>query len=81
MHREISTRAPVLLRILTAATKTRKDRPNQFTVIGMCFALILKHRNPSLNLIQKIISLILYAGHSSKQVCLILIMLQWLSMT
>ncbi len=31
--------------------------------------IILKHRRPSCYLIQQVISLILYAGHSAKQVC------------
>lgn len=68
LQMEFTKYAPVLFRILTAATKTRVHRPNQFTVIGMCFAMILKHRNPKLNLLQKIVSLILYSGHSSKEV-------------
>ena len=63
---EISNPAPMLL---TAATKTRSKRQNQTEAIGMCFAMILKHRNPNLNLLQKIISLILFSGHASKQVC------------
>ena len=37
-----------------------------------CFAIIIKHRNPTLNLLQKIISLVLYSGHSSKQVSFLL---------
>ncbi len=57
---------------LTAATKTRTKRTNQEAVIGMCFAIIIKHRNPTLNLLQKIISLVLYSGHSSKQVSFLL---------
>ncbi len=69
---EIATHAPVLLKVLTAATKTRTQRPNQSAVIGTCFAVILKHRNPNLNLLQRVISLILYSGHCSKQVCLYL---------
>ena len=66
---EISNHAPMLLKVLTAATKTRSKCQNQAEVIGMCFAMILKHRNPNLNLLQKIISLILFSGHASKQVC------------
>ena len=65
---EISGRAPILFKILMAATKTRSVRSNQLKVIGMCVAMILKHRNPNLNLLQKMISLILYSGHCSKQV-------------
>lgn len=34
--------------------------------IGMCAAILLNHVNVKMNLVQKINSLILYAGHSSK---------------
>ena len=34
----------------------------------LCAAMILKHRQPRMNLLQKIISLILYAGHASPNV-------------
>lgn len=71
----VSTCAPTLLSLLTSATKTRGPRCNQSAVIGMCFALLLKHRNPKLNLVQKIISLILYAGHCSKQVAMLCVTL------
>ena len=69
VEREMAMRCPLLLRILTAATRTRSERANRTTTIVMCFAVIVKHRNPNVNLLQKIISLILYAGHCSKQVC------------
>ena len=72
VHMECSSHAPLLLRILTAATRTKLERRNQTMVIVMCFAMIVKLRNPSLNILQKIISLIPYSGHSSKQVCLCL---------
>lgn len=69
VEREMATRCPLLLKILTAATRTRSERANRTTTIVMCLAMIVKHRNPNVNLLQKIISLILYAGHCSKQVC------------
>ena len=68
LHAELSLKAPVLLSILLDATKTRVPRPNSHIVIGTCVAILLKHRNPKLSLLQKIISLVLYAGHASKQV-------------
>lgn len=69
IHAELSHKAPVLLNILLHATKTRVPRPNTHIVIGTCVAILLKHRNPKMSLLQKIISLLLYAGHASKQVC------------
>lgn len=68
LHAELSLKAPVLLSILLDATKTRVPRPNSHIVIGTCAAILLKHRNAKLSLLQKIISLVLYAGHASKQV-------------
>ena len=65
---ELSKFAPVLSSLFTSATKTRVLRSNTDAVIGMCAAILLNHHNSKMNLIQKIISLILYAGHSSKQV-------------
>ena len=66
--KELSEVGTTLKKILTCATKTRATRSNTNVVIGICSAILLNHRNPKMNLIQKIISLILYAGHSSKQV-------------
>ena len=65
---ELSEVAATLKQILTCATKTRVTRSNTNAVIGICSAILLNHRNPNMNLMQKIISLILHAGHSSKQV-------------
>ena len=69
LHAELSSKAPILQSILTAATKTRVPRPNVHIVVGTCVAILLKHRNPKMSLLQKLISLVLYAGHTSKQVC------------
>ena len=65
---QFSEFAPILKRLLTYATKTRLPRSNTDAVIGFCAAILLNHRNPKMNLIQQINSIILYAGHSSKQV-------------
>ena len=70
LHAELSDNAPTLLSILLAATKTRVPRPNAHIVVGTCVAILLKHCNPKMSLLQKIISLVLYAGHASKQVLL-----------
>ena len=68
LHAELSNQAPTLRSVLLAATKTRVPRPNTHVVIGTCVAILLKHRNPKMSLLQKIISLVLYAGHASKRV-------------
>ena len=67
---EISKFAPVLKSILQATSKTGMSNTDFNVVMCVCVALLLRNRNPRMNLIQKIISLLLYGGHSSKQVSL-----------
>lgn len=66
---ELQEHAPTLMTILNACTKTRRHKQNRNGVIGMCAAMLLKFRNNRMSLVQKLISTILYAGHSGKQVC------------
>lgn len=65
---ELEKYAPTFLMILRESTHTRRPRHNRNAVIGMCAALILKLRFSKMCLVQKIMSLILYGGHSGKQV-------------
>lgn len=65
---ELHTHAPVLAGILQAATKTRVKRLNSDAVVGMCASILIKNRNPKMSLLQKIVSLVLYSGHTCKQV-------------
>ena len=71
IYDELQQHAPILLEILLAATATNCARPNREALISMCAAMICKLRSPHMNAAQKILSLILYAGHASKQVCYI----------
>lgn len=68
VNMEMRDYAPTLLNLLHAATRTRRDRPNRDAVIAMCTAMICKLRRPEMSTAQKTLSLILYAGHASKQV-------------
>ena len=65
---EMHEYAPVLLSLLHAATRTRRSRPNQDAVIAMCTAMMCKLRRRDMSTVHKTLSLILYAGHASKQV-------------
>ena len=65
---ELEAHVPTLMMILNSATKTRCYRSNRIGVIGMCAALLLKFRYSRMSLVQKLISTILYAGHTGKQV-------------
>ena len=82
---EMEECAPTLLSILRESTKPpkvqkrsrsqpkRKHTTHQFdrnAIIAMCTAILCKNRRNSMCLLQKIISLILQAGRSSKKVLL-----------
>lgn len=66
--KELKCRAPTLLSILTSCLKTKTPRLNCSVMTTVIVALLCKHRNPSCSLLQRMTSLILYAGHSAKQV-------------
>lgn len=82
---ELDSRAPIFSRVLrgiiqvkcrirnrTPQKKGRKcSRSSEEAVLGVCAAIMLRHRNVHMNLLQRIVSLILYNGHASKQVYLI----------
>ena len=65
---ELENYAPIFLMILCECTRTRQPRYNRDAVIGMCAALVLKLRFLKMSLVEKIMSLVLYGGHSGKQV-------------
>ena len=58
--------APLLTEILTACVHS-KSTPNTDAIVGLCGS-IFNCRNKSMNLVQKIISIILYSEHSGKQI-------------
>ena len=43
-------------------------RVNDEAVIGICAAILIRHQNPQMNLLQRLISMILYNGHAPKMV-------------
>ena len=43
-------------------------RKNKTYMLCVCAALMLNNRHPSVSLLQKIVSLVLYIAHCSKQV-------------
>ena len=80
---EMEECAPTLLSILRECTRPLKVRKqlrtqrkrrqvvaqsDQNAIIAMCTAILCKNRNKNMCLLQKIISLVLQAGRSSKQV-------------
>ena len=65
---ELKANAPTLYEVMLACTKTRQPRTNRLGVIAMSVAMLLKLRLSRMSLVHKIIGLILYAGHTEKQV-------------
>ena len=82
---EIGSTCPTFHAVLDACVDVRRQRQripilkprrcSNEVVVGVCAAIILRHRNHHMNLLQRLISLILHNGHSSKQVCIIVICL------
>ena len=82
--KEIEVNAPTLLSLLHACVdvkrrqrkrnsvlssrKSKSQIPSNTAAIGVCAGIILRNANHHMNLVQRLISLILDNGHSSKQV-------------
>lgn len=67
---EAAKYAPTLIELLTGCTQKslKASKENQKSVIGVCLSLLCKYQNPKMTLFQRMLSLILYAGHSAKKV-------------
>ncbi len=68
LENELTLHAPTLRSILYACMVTRRPRANRAAAVGICAAVLLKYRYQRMSLVQKVIALILYAGHCGKQV-------------
>lgn len=62
---ELKSHAPTLLTTLTAAIGKHSENS---AIVGVCCAVILKSRYRRMSLVQKLVAVILQAGHCSKQV-------------
>ncbi len=65
---EMELKTPTLLYFLQNCLKANTPRGNEKAVLAIIASMIFKHRRSSCSLLQRIISLILYAGHTAKQV-------------
>lgn len=65
---ELKTHSPLYFAMIQGCTKTQTPRKNHDAVVGMCTAILLKHKFSKMSVVQKMISLILYGGHAGKQV-------------
>ena len=76
LKNELSSNAPTLFCILQGCTMTKVPRSNRDATIGICAAILLRFHYPKMSLVQRIISIVLYTGHSAKQVINSLLILQ-----
>ena len=65
---EATEHAPNLVQLLGECTKRKKSEITQKSMIGMLLSLLCKNHNPKITLFQRMISLVMYAGHSAKKV-------------
>ena len=74
LHAELRLTAPTFYRVLQGLVNVRRRDnvpqkrrycPLDSAVLGVCAAILLRHRNHNFNLVQRIISLIIYSGHTS----------------
>ena len=63
----IRARAPTVLTFLEACV-SQSSSLDTTTIVGVCAAVMAKARRSSASLVQQIISIILYSGHSGKKV-------------
>lgn len=69
INKELQSKTPTLLSLLQwCFKKKKKSKFNIDVLIATIVSIMCKNRRPSACIIQKVISLILYSGHSSKQV-------------
>ncbi len=72
---ELKRHAPTLFEILHGCVTRKKPKNSRSYrvkdegVIGICAAILLRHQNHHMNLVQRILSLLLYSGHAPKMVC------------
>ena len=66
INEEIATDAPILFS--QACLKTKGPRTNTKELVAVVVSILCKHHRPEVSLLQKIFSLVLYVGHTSKQV-------------
>ena len=69
---ELEQKAPTLTEILHGLAPTSKQGSEHIKpALSVCASILLKLRNDKVNLVQSVISLVMKAGHASKQARLI----------
>ena len=70
---QLKSHAPLFFAFMQACMQTKTPRNNHSAVLGMCTGILLKHRCREMNLVQKVLSLVLYVGNAKKQVLAIIL--------
>lgn len=68
---ELKETAPTMVSLLKSAISSNKSglrSPNTDAITALCCSILLRARSQRMNLIQRLLSVILYGGHASKQV-------------
>ena len=78
LTKELEEVSPIFYTILKECVQKKKRTTSKkprtsyavdnSSVIGMCAAILLRHRNKNMCLVQRIVSALLYSGHAPKQV-------------
>ena len=68
LYTELTRNCPILTQILTTGIRIKQPRHNHKSFI-LCIAMMCNYRRKSMNLVQQIISVLLYTGHCAKEVC------------
>lgn len=84
LEKELQDLAPTLYVLLDRAleihispSRAKGRKTNKYRrvrkdgILGLCAALLCRYRNQSMNLLQRLVSVILYRGGASKQACLL----------
>ena len=66
---ELQQNAPTLLTLLTnLLPQSKRNSESSKPALCMCTSILLKLQNPKMNIVQSMVSLVLKAGHATKQV-------------
>ena len=65
--KELQSKTPTLLEILSGGCSNGPVQPDVCT----CASILMKRRNPKVNLVQAMVSVVLKAGHANTQVCVV----------
>lgn len=70
---EARQHAPHLVQVLSSCLKTLNSKKKSTQIIALVISLLCNYRRRTMNVVQNIISFILYTGHCSKQVKYLLV--------